>query len=171
MALTVLGVQQALAMPNEIYEMVKKIGGLDKVFIPMSEIAKELSTSNVVVSNAMDAYRAWVLGYQDTGDNRILPSHRQMRLNIDFAFIAYASYSQSHATCLIRPIADEIKEIVQLTCKGGLYEREFKIAKKNWFRLKPHDNDPDEAAALAIYAPIALEFNNRFGKMLPLRED
>lgn len=171
MALTVLGVQQALAMPNEIYEMVKKIGGLDKVFIPMSEIAKELGTSNVVVSNAMDAYHAWVLGYQDIGDNRILPSHRQMRLNIDYAFIANASYSQSHTTCLIRPIADEIKEIVQLTKRGGLYEREFKIAKKNYLRLKLHDNDPDEAAAFAIYAPIAMEFNNRFGKMLPLREN
>jgi hypothetical protein len=171
MALTTLDVQQALAMPNEIYKIMEQIGGLDKFFIAKSEIAKELGTSSVVVSNACDAYHCWVLGYSDDRDNRILQFHRRLRQNIDFAYIAYASYSQSHQSCLARPVADEIKEIVQLTCKGGLYEREFKIAKKNYFRLKPHDNDPDETAALAIYAPVALEFNNRFGKTLPLRED
>ena len=169
MALTTLDVQQTLAMPNEVYKIMEQIGGLDKFFIAKSEIARELGTSSVVVSNACEVYSAWVLGYQDNGDNRILQFHRRMRQNIDFAYIAYIGYSQSHQYCLARPLADEIKEIVQLTCKGGLYEREFKIAKKNWFRLKSHDNDPDEAAALTIYAPIALEFNNRFGKMLPLR--
>ena len=171
MALMTPAFQQALAMPNEVYKMMEQIGGLDKFFIAKSEIAKELGTSGVVVSNAFDAYNAWVLGYSDNGENRILQFHRQMRQNIDFAYIAYSSCSQSHTSCLARPIAEEIKEIAQLTKKGGINEREFKIAKKNWFRLKPHFDDPEEAAAIATYAPLAVELNNRFGKTLPLRDN
>lgn len=147
----------------EIYNEIKKIGGLDKIFISKKQLKEDLQISYQLVNTALEIYRHWVIANKGTKGYNHLQHTRKFEYFNEFIV---AIDGTTDFMFVIKPIADEIKDIVAYIGKGGKYEKEIKLAQKNFYDLGDYVHTAEQANAIATYMPVAQFFNDNFGKFL-----
>jgi len=147
----------------EIYNEIKKIGGLDKIFISKKQLKEDLQVSYQLINTALDIYRHWVVASKGSKGYNHLQHKRKCEYFNEFI---HAVDGTSDFVFVIKPMADEIKDIVAYIGKGGKYEKEVKLAYKNFFDLGDYVHTTEQANAIAIYKPVAQFFNDNFGNFL-----
>ncbi len=148
---------------TELYNEIKKIGGLDKIFISKKQLKEDLHVSSQLINTALDIYRHWVVAREGSKGFKHLQHKRKFEYFHEFI---YAIDGTTDFMFMIKPVADEIKDIVAYIGKGGKYEKEIKLAQKNFFDLGDYVHTPEQASAIAIYMPVAQFFNDNFGNFL-----
>lgn len=150
---------------TELYNEIKKIGGLDKIFISKKQLKEELQVSSQLLNTALEVYFHWVVAYKGSKGYEHLQHSRKFENLCDYMWaINHGSSSESYFVA--KPIANDIRDIVSLISKGGKYEKEIKLASYFFYDLGNWLTNPEQNQALTVYKPVAQFFNDNFGNFL-----
>lgn len=150
---------------TEIYNEIKKIGGLDKIFVSKKKLKEELHVSSQLFNIALEVYRHWVIARSGSKGYKHLQHSRKFENLRDYMW-AIDNVGSSESYFVAEPVADDIRDIVALIRKGGKYEKEVKLASYFFYDLTNWLNNPEQNQALTIYQPVAQFFNDNFGNFL-----
>lgn len=150
---------------TEIYNEIKKIGGLDKIFIPKKQLKEELQVTSQLLNIAFEVYIHWVIAGSGSKGYKHLQHSRKYENLYDYLW-AINKGSTSESYFVAKPVADDIRNIVALIRKGGKYEKEVRLASYFFYDLTNRLSNPEQNQALTIYGPVAPFFNDNFGNFL-----